>query len=109
MVETTGGDCNRESGKREELTLLCEVRQGTRPWARALLEDLSQSGFRIAWLPNCRPELPLRIQIPGMQLLTSQIRWKREDAIGCEFAAPLHVAVFEHLIRQAKAESLSGR
>lgn len=86
---------------RAGVTLICDVRQGSRPWTRARLEDLSPGGFRIARLPGARAELPLRIRIPGMQLLSAEIRWMRDGAVGCEFAEPLHVAVFEHIVRSA--------
>ncbi|MBB4856811.1 hypothetical protein HNO88_000108 [Novosphingobium chloroacetimidivorans] len=89
------------SAPRAGVTLICEVRQGSRPWTRARLEDLSPGGFRIARLPGARAELPLRIRIPGMQMLSADIRWMREGAVGCEFAEPLHVAVFEHIVRNA--------
>lgn len=87
--------------RRVDVAILCEVRQGTRPWKKARLEDLSPGGFRIAWLPDARPELPLRIRIPGMQLLSANIRWTEGHAIGCAFAEPLHVAVFEHIAKAA--------
>lgn len=86
---------------RAGVTLLCEVRQGSRPWSQARLEDLSPGGFRIARLPAIRPELPLRIRIPGIQLLSAHVRWTRGGAVGCEFTEPLHVAVFEHIVRSA--------
>ena len=88
---------------RVELALLCEVRQGMRPWKMARLEDLSPRGFRVAWLPDASPDMPLRIRIPGMQLLSARICWERDSAVGCEFADPLHVAVFEHIVRAASA------
>lgn len=87
---------------RAGVTLICEVRQGSRPWAVARLEDLSPGGFRIARLPGARAELPLRLRIPGMQLLSAEIRWMRDGAVGCEFAEPLHVAVFDHIVRSAE-------
>ncbi|SFF93887.1 PilZ domain-containing protein [Novosphingobium sp. CF614] len=99
-------DCSKRHAERTELAgvvLLCEVRQGTRPWKMARLEDLSPGGFRIAWLPDARAELPLRIRIPGIRLLSARICWTRDGAIGCEFAEPLHVAVFEHIVRSAGA------
>ncbi len=92
-----------QAGKgRIGIALECEVRQGARPWKVTRLEDLSPSGFRIAWFPNCRPEIPLRIRMPGLEMLTAHVRWRDEGAVGCEFSAPLHVAVFEHLVRSAK-------
>lgn len=89
------------SAERVGITLICDVRQGSRAWAPARLEDLSPGGFRIARLPAVRMELPLRIRIPGMQMLSAEIRWLRNGAVGCAFAEPLHVAVFEHLVRKA--------
>lgn len=83
------------------VSLMCEVRQGTRPWQKVRLDDLSPSGFRVNWLPNARQEVPLRIRIPGIQLLTARVCWNRQGAIGCEFAEPLHVAVFDHIVRTA--------
>jgi hypothetical protein len=94
--------CTREFSQRAEVTLLCEVRQGTQPWKLAHLEDISQAGFRIAWLPDARRDVPLRIRIPGLQMLTAHIRWQQDKAVGCEFAEPLHVAVFEHIVRQCR-------
>lgn len=83
------------------VSIRCEVRQGTRPWQMVVLDDLSPGGFRIARLPDARAEVPLRIRIPGIQLLSARICWTRGAAVGCEFAEPLHVAVFEHVVRAA--------
>lgn len=96
-------DDRTDRSRRVGVTLNCEVRQGTRPWKQARLEDLSASGFRIGWLPDARPEIPLRVRIPGIQLLSARICWVRDGAVGCEFAEPLHVAVFEHVVRADQA------
>ena len=96
----TGRD--KQRAQRVGVAILCEVRQGTRPWKMARLEDLSAGGFRIAWLPDARPGVPLRIRIPGMQLLSARIVWLQDNTVGCEFVEPLHVAVFEHIVRRAQ-------
>ena len=101
--------CNRESAQRAEVTLLCDVRQGLTPWQLARLDDISQSGFRIAWLPDAAPDKPLRIRIPGLQMLTAKIRWQKGKVVGCAFAEPLHVAVFEHILRQARIDGPLSR
>lgn len=85
------------------VTLVCELRQGTRPWKQARLEDLSPSGFRISRFPDCSPQLPLRIRIPGLELLSATVRWQKADAVGCEFVSPLHLAVFEHIVSRARS------
>ncbi|GGC20815.1 hypothetical protein GCM10011371_05570 [Novosphingobium marinum] len=92
----------REDGERADIALRCEARQGTRPWSLATLGEMSRSGFRISGIPSPLPEVPLRIRIPGFQTLTAHIRWIEGDTIGCEFAQPLHVAVFDHIVRIAR-------
>lgn len=83
------------------ISIDCEVRQGVRPWKMTRLEDLSPRGFKIAWFPNCQPDLPLRIRIPGLELLTANVRWQRDYSVGCSFSAPLYQPVFEHIVREA--------
>lgn len=95
-------DCTRDGGIRAEVILLCEVRQGARPWAMARLDDISPTGFRIAWFPGCIESQPVRIRMPGLQVLSANVRWRKGNAVGCAFAEPLHVAVFEHIVRQAQ-------
>ncbi len=87
---------------RAELALSCEVRQGTRPWQRVVLEDLSASGFRISGLSHPDPVKAVSIRIPGMALLSAKIRWNAGTVVGCEFTTPLHVAVFDHLVKAAR-------
>lgn len=94
--------CSR-GGNRAEVTLMCDVRQGADSWSVVRLDDISQTGFRVAWLPNCQRELPVRIRIPGLAMLTATIVWQQGKAVGCAFAEPLHVAVFEHIVQQAEA------
>ncbi len=104
----TDQDCARASD-RALLVIACEVRQGTRPWQVVHLEDLSPTGFRITGLSQPSLNKSLSIRIPGMQLLSAQIRWQRGTEVGCEFAAPLHVAVFDHLVRKANEGLAIGR
>lgn len=95
-----GTACSREEAPRAEITLLCEVRQGLDAWRLVRLEDLSPSGFRIASLPDASEKRPLRIRIPGLQILGATIRWQQDKTVGCEFTEPLHSAVFEHILTQ---------
>ena len=92
----------RGAAVRAEVTLLCEVRQGSAAWRLARLEDISQHGFRITWLPEFTLDAPLKVRIAGLQSLTAKIRWHKDKMLGCAFEAPLHVAVFEHIVAQAR-------
>ncbi|MFC3214515.1 MULTISPECIES: PilZ domain-containing protein [Novosphingobium] len=95
-------DCRVARAARAAVSIWCEVRQGTtRPWKAAHLQDLSPEGFRIEHFPEARMQVPLRIRIPGLHLLSARLCWTRNGAAGCEFVEPLHVAVFEHIVRLA--------
>lgn len=93
--------CTRDDKQRQSVNLLCAVRQGSRPWRMVRLEDMSPSGFRIAWFPGAMADKAVRIRIPGIQMLTAAIRWQEGNAVGCAFAVPLHSAVFAHILSQA--------
>ncbi len=87
--------------RRANISLLCEVRQGSNPWTLIRLEDISERGFRIAWLPQCNPDRLLSIRLPGLQKLEAKICWQEGLSVGCEFTSPLHIYVFEHFARLA--------
>ncbi|MBU6267396.1 MAG: PilZ domain-containing protein [Sphingomonadales bacterium] len=90
---------------RKAMVLVCDARQGLHPWSRVRIDDMSPGGFRLIW-PSHRldPRQPLRLRVPGMQMMTAQIRWIEPVVVGCAFATPLHVAVFEHLVREARRQ-----
>ena len=95
----------RGAARRAQVDLLCEVRQGTRPWKLARLSELSATGFKLAWLPDYDHSKPVRIRIPGIAALSAEICWHKGKQIGCAFEAPLHVAVFEHIVRLAGGDA----
>ena len=97
-------DSERSGSKRARLALICEVRQGLRSWKMARLIDLSTTGFRLDWLPEYHHEKPLKIRIPGIEVLSARVCWREGRQIGCAFDAPLHIAVFEHIARLAGGE-----
>lgn len=95
----SGGQGGRGDNQRVDLSAVCEVRQGMAEWRRVTLDELSPGGFRINRFGEADPSQPLRIRIPGLQMLSARIVWQKDGAIGCAFAAPLHAAVFEHITR----------
>ena len=90
---------------RSDVSLTCEIRQGMRPWAQVKLHDISATGFRIDWRPGLDERNPLNIRIPGLQMLISHLRWKRDNWIGCEFTHPLYPPVFEHIVRNSQHQA----
>ncbi len=86
---------------RAPMSLVCDIRQGQRPWNTVRLHNISETGFCIDWLPAIEPTRSLWIRIPGLQLLQAHIRWKQQGMMGCEFVSRLYGPVFEHIARQA--------
>lgn len=91
-----------ERAARAEVTLACEIKQGSSPWIRVVLHDISATGFRIDWRPGLSESQPMAIRIPGLQPLNAYIRWKRESWMGCEFSAQLYAPVYDHIVRLAE-------
>lgn len=90
---------------RAEVSLTCDVRQGTKPWMRIKLHDISESGFCMDWRPGLSEQHQIYIRIPGLELLVAHLRWKREGMIGCEFSSRLYPPVFDHIVRQSLLEA----
>lgn len=101
-----GMDQDKQYGRasRAEVSLTCEVRQGTRPWTKLKLQDISETGFCMDWRPGFIEHQQLYIRIPGLELLCAHLRWKREGLIGCEFTHRLYPPVFDHIVKQSLLE-----
>lgn len=97
---TTSTTARRDEA-RAALGLYGEARQGSAPWGRVRIDELSPNGFRLTGIASADPSQPLRIRIPGLQILSGRICWHRGKSLGCEFAVPLHEAVFRHIITAA--------
>lgn len=86
---------------RAAVSLVCDVRQGQRPWQRVLLQNISPGGFCMDWVPALELDRPLWIRIGGLNLVQANIRWKHDAMVGCAFSAPLYAPVFDHIVLQA--------
>ena len=98
--EPAAGDARREDA-RAALEIVTDVRVGYGPWQKARLSDVSATGFRIGWMPRAGEGNEVTIRLPGIEPLRATVRWKNGNAIGCQFARPLSIYVFEHLVRTA--------
>ena len=94
---------NPRRGERFALELVAEVKVGFGVWQKARLSDLSETGFRIGWLPNGGQGSDVRLRIPGMEPLLAHVRWRNNTGMGCEFERTLSVYVLEHIARHCAA------
>ena len=84
---------------RMNVGITCQVRIGSGPWRLASVVDLSRSGFRIAWLPQCSAGRRIWIRFPGLEAVPATVQWRDHGGVGCQFARPLHPSVIEHMAR----------
>ena len=71
---------------------------------QAQIVDISQSGCRIATVSHLNDHGRIFITLPGFGPLEAEVVWRIGESYGCAFVAPLHPAVFDHIL--AKFPSL---
>jgi len=86
---------------RQQVALVCEIRQGLSPWTRVMVHDISEGGFCMDWLPILDRTRALRVRIPGFSVLNGHIRWRKDMLMGVEFNSPLYGPVLDHIARRA--------
>lgn len=73
-----------QSGRRNRITVL----------------DLSTHGARLRLIHKLQAGDSFWLRLPGLAPLSAKVAWTRDFIIGCEFAEPLHPAVFDSLVNR---------
>ena len=94
---------NARRDERFALELIADIKVGFGAWQKSRLNDLSETGFRIGWLPQGGQGSEVRLKIPGMEPLLAYVRWRDTTGLGCEFARPLSPYVLDHIARHCGA------
>ena len=66
--------------------------------------DLSMTGFRCETVSRVTVGQHVSVTIPGLAPLEGQVAWVDGCRFGCKFEKALHVAVFDHIASQFKAQ-----
>ena len=66
---------------------------------RIKIVDISTTGFRMECLTYLSDNQVISMAMPGFETLQAKIIWQTEWMYGCQFARPLHPAVYEHIVR----------
>lgn len=89
---------SRRSSEREAVTAEIFVRQSNTQLFRTTLSDLSVTGFKMQSCTSLDTDKLVFVTLPGLQTLGAHIRWAHYNDYGCEFTAPLHAAVLQHIV-----------
>ena len=79
-------------GRRISPRAPCEVAVDVREaggWYRAVLRDISRSGFRVILRSSTANRTSLWLRLPGLLPLAAQVCWREGNLAGCRFLYPL--------------------
>lgn len=93
---------NKRGAERVIIEAEIFVRQSNSQLFRAILSDLSVSGFKMNSYTDLDREKPVYIRLPGIQTLSAKIIWVDYQDYGCAFNSHLHPAVLEHLVTKLR-------
>ena len=60
--------------------------------------DISQTGFRMECLTHISNNQVIYLTIPNFEPMEARIAWQTEWMYGCQFARPLYLAVYDHIV-----------
>ncbi len=95
--DVTGGESRRTMRKAVQLKARLRDRGATRFDITVL--DLSMTGFRAETAYRLNPGQLVWISLPGLAGIEAAVAWQERQFVGCQFATPLHPAVFDHICR----------
>lgn len=88
--------------ERNEVSLGAGLRQRGASGVTIQILDLSTHGFRAATHLELAAGTDVWLKLPGLESLHGHVVWMRGHMLGCEFARPLHPAVLQMVVRNAR-------
>ena len=83
---------------RGDVNITIDLREFGGGRMQAQIVDISQSGCRIATVSHLNDHGRIFITLPGFGPLEAEVVWRIGESYGCAFIAPLHPAVFDHIL-----------
>jgi PilZ domain len=104
MAARFGHNCadgfNAREYNRGDVQIHGEIRELGGGKHRVNIVDLSCSGFRVFSVTYIKIDKIVYLTIPGFAPLEATIAWHQKDYYGCQFTSQLHIAIYEHVIRE---------
>jgi hypothetical protein len=80
---------------RNQLPVMLDMRGTDGSWIRVHARNISATGLQISSFPDSDRFEEVRVRIPRFGSFAASLRWRRRDALGYQFARPLHPAVLD--------------
>ncbi|WP_096362215.1 PilZ domain-containing protein [Sphingobium cloacae] len=102
-AERPAGPDRKERGAvRQSVSIAVKVRRPGENWFTSRITNLSLTGFRLQSFAKLSPGKELWVALPGFEGRRAVVLWTQAHEAGCVFDKPLHPAILDHVIKQAR-------
>lgn len=88
---------NRRNAQRAPVAIEADLRRTGRTPFKIVVRDLSQTGCRAETLTKTYTGDRIWLTLPSFAPIEGIIRWVTPHGFGCEWVAPIHESVFDHI------------
>lgn len=103
QLQLEPSDIVPQAGKRQTcrgtVAIAADIRAAGGQKNRVHVVDISQTGFRMECLTHIADNQVIYLTIPNFEQMEARIAWQTEWMYGCQFARPLYLAVYDHIVR----------
>lgn len=90
---------NRRKSQRHNVLIGVRLRRPGESWFASQISDLSEIGFQLHSHVALRPGMTVWIMFSGFEGRRATVMWTNGHETGCQFEAPLHRAILDHILR----------
>jgi hypothetical protein len=87
---------------RQTVLIGVRVRRKGESWFKSRITDMSLTGFRLASYVKLNIGMEVWVMFPGFEGRKAFVTWVQNHEAGCEFEAPMHPAIFDHILKTAE-------
>ena len=99
-LEVPAAALEERRANRAALNASAGVRRASSASLPAQILDLSTTGFRARLTAPVAIDTVVWLKLPGLEAQQGRVVWAEDLVVGCVLTAPLHPAVFDHIVRQ---------
>lgn len=86
-------------GTRRQVLIGVKLRRPGETWFTSRVSNLSDTGFRLHSFVSLKPGMTVWIMFSGFEGRRATVMWTKGSEAGCMFEAPLHKAIYDHIMR----------
>lgn len=84
----------------DSLQIDAQVKQSNSVGIPCVVTTISDTIIKIQCNAQLNPDMSLTLKIPGMNILTASLLWKKKDEYGCQIDYTFHPAVIKAMMER---------